>query len=99
VRLEGQGEYGTERFEGSVYDVDDIEFIDTGTMVGRQRLPDLGRMILRTRQDEDMIEITAPMEDIREQQNGQVEALIDVDLRVDTIQFLFLDRAVNLTLE
>jgi hypothetical protein len=99
VRLEGQGEYGTERFEGSVYDVDDIEFTDTGTMVGLQRLPDLGRMILRTRQDEDMIEITAPMEDIREQQNGQVEALIDVDLRVDTIQFLFLDRAVNLTLE
>jgi hypothetical protein len=99
VRLEGQGEYGTERFEGSVYDVDDIEFTDTGTMVGLQRLPDLGRMILRTRQDQDIVEITAPMEDVREQQNGQVEALIDVDLRVDTIQFLFLDRAVNLTLE
>jgi hypothetical protein len=99
VRLEGQGEYGTERFDGSVYDVDDIEFTTTGTMVGLQRLPDLGRMILRTRQDEDNIEITAPMEDIREQQEGQVEALIDVDLRVDTVQFLFLDRAVGLTLE
>jgi hypothetical protein len=99
VRLEGQGEYGTERFEGSVYDVDNVEFTDTGTMVGLQRLPDLGRMILRTRQDEDNIEITAPMEDIREPQDGQVEALLDVDLRVDTIQFLFSDRAVDLTLE
>ena len=99
VRLEGRGEYGTERFDGSVYDVDDIEFTTTGTRVGLQRLPDLGRLILRTRQDEDNIEITAPMEDIREQPDGRVEALIDVDLRVDTIQFLFSDRAVDLTLE
>jgi len=99
VRLEGQGKYGTERFQGSVYEVDDIEFTDSGTMVGLPRIPALGRMILRTRQDQDIVEITAPMEDVREQQNGQVEALIDVDLRVDTIQFLFLDRAVNLTLE
>jgi len=99
VRLEGQGEYRTERFEGSVYDVDNVEFTDTGTMVGRQRLPDLGRMILRTKVDEDTVEITAPMEDIREQEDGQVGTLIDVDLRVDTIQFLFSDRAVDLTLE
>jgi hypothetical protein len=99
VRLEGRGEYRTERFEGSVYDVDNVEFTDTGTMVDLQRLPDLGRMILRTRHNKDIIEITAPMEDVREQQNGQLEALIDLDLRVDTIQFLFLDRAVNLTLE
>ncbi|MDH3598303.1 MAG: hypothetical protein OEU26_01545 [Candidatus Tectomicrobia bacterium] len=101
VRLQGQGEYGTERFEGSVYEVDNVEFTDSGAtpMVGRPRLPDLGRMILRTRQDNDIIEITAPMEDIHEQQDGHVTTLIDVDLRVDTIQFLFLDRAVNLTVE
>jgi hypothetical protein len=79
--------------------VDNIEFTDTAAMVGLQRLPDLGRMILKTRQDIDIVEIMAPMEDVREQPDGQVVALIDVDLRVDTVQFLFLDRSVNLTVE
>ena len=101
VRLEGRGEYATERFEGSIYELDNVEFTDAlvTPMVGLERLPDLGRMILRTRQDDDPVEITVPMEDIRETQDGQVVTLIDVDLRVDTIQFLFDDRAVNLTVE
>jgi hypothetical protein len=101
LRLQGQGEYATERFEGSVYEVDNVEFTDAGmtSVVGLQRFPDLGRIILRTRQDDESVEVTVPMEDIREPQAGPVVALIDVDLRVDTVQFLFLDRAVNLTVE
>jgi hypothetical protein len=101
LRLQGQGEYATERFEGSVYEVDNVEFTDAGmtSVVGLQRFPDLGRIILRTRQDDESVEVTVPMEDIREPQEGPVVALIDVDLRVDTVQFLFLDRAVNLTVE
>jgi hypothetical protein len=99
VRLQGQGKYGTTRFDGSVYEVDNIEFTDTAAMVGLQRLPDLGRMILKTRQDIDIVEIISPIADVREEPDGQVVALIDVDLRVDTVQFLFLDRSVNLTVE
>jgi hypothetical protein len=79
--------------------VDNIEFTDTAAMVGLQRLPDLGRMILKTRQDIDIVEIISPIADVREEPDGQVVALIDVDLRVDTVQFLFLDRSVNLTVE
>ncbi len=98
-RLTGQGEYLTERFEGSLYEMDDVEYTNGGvTTVERARFPDAGRVILGTREEQEPVEIIVPMADVRAESTGTV-GLIDVDLQIDTIQFFFLDRPVNLTFE
>lgn len=104
VRLIGDGEYSTERFEGSRYEYEDLEFTDalrTGD-VSAQRLPNRGEVELRTRVDEDAAndtaEITVPASEIANTNSG-VTSTLDVVLTLDTLQLDFPDRTVNLSLE
>ncbi len=100
VRLIGRGEYATERFEGSRFEFEDIEFTDAQPTVNvsSERLPNLGEMELRTRDEDDTIEITVPTAEIADT-NGRVTARIDLKLILDTLELEFLDQAVNLSLE
>ena len=100
VRLIGSGEYATERFEGSRYEFEDLEFTDalrTGD-VSAQRLPNRGELELSTRDEEDLAEMTVPASEIANIQ-GRVTATLDITLTLDTLRLDFFDRPVNLSLE
>jgi hypothetical protein len=100
VRLIGSGEYATERFEGSRYEFEDLEFTDalrTGD-VSAQRLPNRGELELSTRDEEDLAEMTVPASEIADIQ-GRVTATLDITLTLDTLRLDFFDRPVNLSLE
>jgi hypothetical protein len=100
VRLIGNGQYATERFEGSRYEFDDLEFTNalrTGD-VSAQRLPDRGELELRTRDDADTVEIIVPASEFAET-DGRVTSNFDLTLTLDTLELDFLDRIVNLSLE
>ena len=100
VRLIGNGEYATERFEGSRFEFEELDFTNglrTGD-VSVQRLPDRGELELRTRNVEDLIEIIAPMPELSDA-SGRVALPVDFTLTLDTLELDFLDRAVDLSLE
>ena len=100
VRLIGNGEYATERFEGSRFEFDELEFTNglrTGD-VSVQRLPDRGELELRTRNVEDLIEIIAPLPELSDA-SGRVALPVDFTLTLDTLELDFLDRNVDLSLE
>jgi len=100
VRLIGNGQYATERFEGSRYEFDDLEFTDalrTGD-VSAQRLPNRGELELRTRDDEDTVKIIVPASEFADT-NGRVTSNLDLTLTLDTLELDFFDRIVNLSLE
>ncbi len=100
MRLIGNGEYATERFEGSRYEFDDLEFTDAlrTAHVSVQRLPDRGELVLRTCEDEDTVEITVPAPEFADA-NGRVTSNLDITLTLDTLELDFLDRVVDLSLE
>lgn len=100
VRLIGTGEYATERFEGSRFEFDDVDFTDALRTrdVSAERLPTLGEMELRTRSDDDNVEITVPVTEFANR-DGRVTASIDLELTLDTLQLDFLDQTINLSLE
>ena len=100
VRLIGNGEYATERFEGSRFEFDELDFTDglRTSDISARRLPDRGELELRTRNDEDAVEITAPMSELRDA-SGRVVLPVDLTLTLDTLELEFLDREVNLSLE
>ncbi len=100
VRLIGEGEYATERFEGSRYDFDELEFTDalrTGDVSAR-RLPNRGELELRTRDESDTVEITVPAAEFADIQ-GRVTGSLDIKLILDTLELEFFDRTINLSLE
>lgn len=100
VRLTGRGEYGTARFEGSRYELNDLEFTDalrTGEVSAR-RLPDRGELELRTRDENDMVTITVPASEFADT-NGRVTSTVDLTLTLSTLELDFPDRTVNLSLE
>ncbi|ETX02210.1 MAG: hypothetical protein ETSY1_04430 [Candidatus Entotheonella factor] len=100
VRLIGEGEYATERFEGSRYDFEDLEFTNglrTGD-VSAQRLPNRGELELLTRDESDTVEIKVPASEFAET-NGRVTASLDITLTLDTLELEFFDRIIDLSLE
>lgn len=100
VRLIGVGEYATERFEGSRFEFDDVEFTDALQTrdVSAERLPNLGEIELRTRDEDDTVVITVPAAEFANT-NGRVTSRIDLTLTLDTLELDFLDETVNLSLE
>jgi hypothetical protein len=104
VRFTGRGEYSTDRFEGSRYvlddDDDDVEFTtaNVDSLADSRRFPDRGKILLRTRLDNEDAEITVQMTDIRDS-GGRVIVPIDVELSVDDVMFRFPDQEVDLTVE
>ncbi len=100
VRLLGTGEYATERFEGSRYELDDLDFTDglRTSDVSAQRLPDRGELELRTRDENDTVELHVPAAEFADV-NGRVSASLDITLTLDTLELEFFDRTVTLTLE
>jgi hypothetical protein len=108
VRFTGEGEYSTDRFEGSQYvldDDDDDDDNDVGfttanvdSLADFRRFPDRGKVLLRTRLNNEDAEITAEMTDIRDR-GGRVIVPIDVELNIDDVMFRFPDQEVDLTVE
>ncbi len=100
VRLIGNGEYATERFEGSRFEFEDLDFTDglRTSDVSAQRLPDRGELELRTRDEDDTVTITVPASEFADT-HGRVTSNIDVTLTLDTLELDFFDRSVNLSLE
>ena len=104
VRFTGEGEYSTDRFEGSQYVLDDdddfVEFTtaNVDSLADSRRFPDRGKVLLRTRLNNEDAEITAQMTDIRDR-GDRVIAPIDIELNVDDVMFRFPDQEVDLTVE
>jgi hypothetical protein len=102
VRIIGDGEYGTSRFQGSGYDLEQVRFTDTqvDTLTDIRRFPDAGeiRLTTRVRGEIDNSKIRAFMEDVQPV-NGNVGMPIDVRINVNDVEFNFLDQAILLTVE
>jgi hypothetical protein len=102
VRFTDEGNYATERFEGSVYRLEDVEFTDeqVATLTDVLRFPDRGIILLQTRLEGEIQEtnFTVPAQDIQNR-NGMPTGLADVELGLRDVTFNFLDQEVNLTVE
>ena len=96
VRLTGEGEYGTARFDGSAYILDDIEQVrftqaNVEALTDIRRFPDSGRIRLITRVEGeiDNSRLIAFMQNIQPV-NGNVGLPIEAELNVDEVIFNFL---------
>jgi hypothetical protein len=102
VRFNGEGEYATERFEGSAYELDQVHFTDANmdSLADSRRFPDGGEVRLITRVSEEIENslITTFPRNIRPV-NGQLGVPIDVELIIDEIEFDFPNQQVILTVE
>jgi hypothetical protein len=90
------GDYSTERFEGSRFILDDVEFTDINVpdLQGNARFPDRGDIELETRVSAENAEMIAEMDKIV----GAV-SLVDFDIRVNRVLFSFPDEPIDLTVE
>jgi hypothetical protein len=100
VRLTGSGDYDTERAEGNRYTFEDVEFTDRNvtTLEGSDRFPDLGNLLLETRQEGEDAEIDVPMRDLNTE-GPVVQASIDVTIFVNLVEFNFFNQLVDITVE
>jgi hypothetical protein len=100
VRLTGSGDYDTERAEGNRYTFEDVEFTDRNvtTLAGRDHFPDLGNLLLETRQEGEDVEINVPMRDL-DTAGPVVQALLDVTIFVNRVEFDFFNQRVDITVD
>jgi hypothetical protein len=100
VRLTGGGDYATERFEGSAYVLENVEFTEANvdSLADFRRFPDRGEVRLETRVEGENTDVTARMETI-EEQDGRASVSVDVDMSVSGVLFHFPDQPVGLTVE
>jgi hypothetical protein len=93
VRLTGDGEYGTARFDGSAYDLRQVSFTqpDVETLTDIRRFPDDGeiRLITRVEGEIENSRIIALMPDIQPA-NGSVGLSVEAELKIDDTTFNFL---------
>lgn len=100
VRFTGEGEYSTQRFEGSVYVLNDVEFThaDLDTLLDGRRFPDRGEIRLETRQEEENADIVALPE--RTIMQGDTTTIpVAVEVFVNNVLFTFTDQPIDLTVE
>jgi hypothetical protein len=100
VRLTGSGDYDTERALGNRYTFEDVEFTDRNvtTLAGGDHFPDLGILLLETRQEGEDVEINVPMRQL-DTAGAVVQAPIDVTLFVNRVEFNFFNQLVDITVE
>jgi hypothetical protein len=100
VRLTGSGDYDTERVPGNRYTFEDVEFTDRNvtTLAGRDHFPDLGNLLLETRQEGEDVEIDVPMRQL-DTAGAVVQAPVDVTIFVNRVEFNFLDQLVDITVD
>jgi hypothetical protein len=96
VRLTGEGEYGTARFDGSAYLLDNIDQVrfsqaNVDTLTDIRRFPDSGRLRLITRVDGEIENsiIISFMQNIVPV-NGGVGLPVEAEINVDDVEFNFL---------
>jgi hypothetical protein len=103
VRFTDEGDYSTDRFDGSVYTLEDVEFTDEKVedLTDIRRFPDRGTVLLQTRVEGQVQEtnFTVPAQDIQEDLNDKPIALADVEMGVNGVTFNFPHQVVNLTVE
>jgi hypothetical protein len=100
VRFTGQGEYSTERFGGSLYVLNDVEFTHANldTLRDGRRFPDRGEIRLETRQEDENADIIALPERTL-MQDDTITIPVDVEVFVNNVLFTFTDRPIDLTVE
>jgi hypothetical protein len=100
VRFTGQGEYSTERFEGGLYVLNDVEFTQANldTLLDGRRFPDRGEIRLETRQEGENADIIALPERTL-MQDDTVTIPVDVEVVVNNVLFTFTNRSFDLTVE
>lgn len=99
VRLTELGDYETERFEGSRYVLEDVEFADSNvtTLDDTRRFPDRGLIRLETRVEGDDVDVEVPLRDVR-LQDGRAQALVDIEFLLNqVVMFRFEDRPLFLS--
>jgi hypothetical protein len=96
VRLTGEGEYGTARFDGSAYILDEVDQVrftqaNVETLTDIRRFPDVGRIRLITRVGEEIenSRVIAFMQDIQPV-NGSVGLPVEAEINIDDVIFNFL---------
>lgn len=100
VRLTGEGEYATERFEGSIYVLGNVQFTDANvdSLRDGRRFPDRGVVRLETREAAEDADIVVQPEDITTQGNVTT-SFVDVGVFVNNVLFTFRDQPITLTVE
>jgi hypothetical protein len=100
VRLTGSGDYDTERVVGNRYTFEDVEFTDRNvtTLAGRDHFPDLGNLLLETRQEGEDVEINVPMRQL-DTAGAVVQAPLDVTIFVNRVEFNFFNQLVDITVD
>jgi hypothetical protein len=102
VRLNGSGEYSTDRFDGSLDTLEEIEFLDKAveTLDAPQRFPDRGLITLQTRVEDEVENsvITSEMDEI-EGDGDVTQALIDLDISISRVIFEFDNEVIALAVE
>ena len=101
VRLNGGGDYSTNRFDGSLYTFQEVEFLDEAVdTLDDRRFPDRGRIELRTRLEDEVENtvITAEMDEI-EHESGVTRVPIELDINISSVIFEFDDEVVKLSVE
>ncbi|MCZ6874503.1 MAG: hypothetical protein O7G88_13405 [bacterium] len=101
VRLNGGGDYSTNRFDGSLYTFQEVEFLDEAVdTLDDRRFPDRGRIELRTRLEDEVENtvITAEMDEI-EHESGVTRVPIELDINISSVVFEFDDEVVKLSVE
>jgi hypothetical protein len=93
VRLTGDGEYGTARFDGSAYDLRQVRFTqpDVEALTDIRRFPDGGEIRLITRVEGEIqnSRIIALMPNIQPA-NGGVGLSVEAEIKIDETTFNFL---------
>ncbi|MGQ4809517.1 hypothetical protein NKDENANG_02934 [Candidatus Entotheonellaceae bacterium PAL068K] len=101
VRLTNEGDYSTERLEGSLYRLEDVEFTDTGvaSLQDIRRFPDRGEILLETRVENEDADVSLLTRNISATQGDAVTGLIDVEISASEVVFTFANQAVALAVE
>jgi hypothetical protein len=111
VRFTGDGDYSTQRFDGSIFTLEDVEFLSLNVnvdnenrLVGIERFPDGGDILLLTRVENEIENtiVTVPMHEIQFR-DPRVVVPVDVEMSVKEVVFDYPDanfpERVGLTVE
>jgi len=98
ARLTEEGDYSTNRFDGSRFILEDVEFLANAATAELRRFPNRGVIQLETRVDSEETEIHALMDTIRSQ-DGEVRSTTSVSITVNRVVFTFPNESAVFTID
>lgn len=91
VRFSGGGDYSSSRFDGSSYELEEVEFLDPAvdTLDDVRLFPDRGQIELRTRLEDEVENtfVTGEVEEIEEDETGRVTLPVEYELNISRVIF------------